>query len=171
MITRRLAEFAANIRFEDLPAATAGTAKRQFLDGLGCLIAGTASGPGNCAADMVRGLGGNPQATIFADGTRSSVCHAAFVNGITLYSVGLNDYLEGAGAHPGASVIPTLLAVGEWRRSSGRDLLAAMAAGYDVIDRIGRAIMPIHRERGFHPTGTCGTFGAAAAAGRLLGMN
>lgn len=146
-------------------------AKRLLLDGLGCLLAGTAGAPGRSAAAMARLLGGEPQATILTGNTRGSVRDAAFVNGVTLYSVGLNDIHKPAGAHPGGCVIPVLLAVGEWQRTRGDVLLAAMAAGYEAIGRIGRAIMPGHRERGFHPTGTCGTFGAAAAAGRLLGFS
>lgn len=171
MTTRTLAAFAATLSYDQLPASTVEAAKRLLLDGVGCLLAGTIGGPGRAAARMVRRLGGEPQATIFTDNAQSSVCHAAFVNGITLYSVGLNDFLQRAGAHPGACVIPVLLAVGEWQRSPGTRLLESMAAGYEVIDRIGRAIMPSHRERGFHSTGTCGTFGATAAAGRLLGLD
>lgn len=171
MTTRKLAAFAAALGYDHLPAGTVEAAKRLLLDGLGCLLAGTVGGPARIAARMVQRLGGEPQATIFADNARSSVCHAAFVNGITLYSVGLNDFLQRAGAHPGACVIPVLLAVGEWQRSPGTTMLAAMAAGYEVIDRVARTIMPSHRERGFHPTGTCGTFGATAAAGRLLALD
>jgi 2-methylcitrate dehydratase PrpD len=167
VITRKLAAFAAELKYQDLPVATVETAKRLLLDGLG--------GTGGCramtSAPRTRRLGGDAQAMVYAEGKRNSVCHAAFANGITLYSVGLNDFLQRAGAHPGASVIPVLLAVGEWQRCSGKSLIAAMAAGYEVIDRLGRSIMPSHRERGFHPTGTCGTFGATAAAGRLLELN
>lgn len=171
MTTRKLAAFAARLEYDDLPPHSVEAAKRLLLDGMGSLLAGTAGDPARIAVRMVRRLGGEPQATIFADNAPSSVCHAAFVNGVTLYSVGLNDFLQRAGAHPGACVIPAALAVGEWRRSRGTTLLAAMAAGYEVIDRVARSIMPSHRERGFHPTGTCGTFGAAAAAGRLLGLD
>jgi 2-methylcitrate dehydratase PrpD len=171
LITRKLAAFAAALKYEQLPAATTETAKRLLLDSIGCLIAGTAAAPGQSAARMAQCMGGNPQATVFADGTRNSVCHAAFVNGMTLYSVGLNDFLQSAGAHPGACVVPTVLAVGEWQRVPGTVLLTALTAGYEIIDRVGRSIMPSHRERGFHATGTCGTFGAAAAAGRTLGLD
>lgn len=171
MITRKLAAYAADLECKDLPAPVVAMGKRLLLDGLGCLLAGTAGWPGASAAKMVLELGGNPQATMFAGNLRTSVTNAAFANGLTLYSVGLNDFLQKAGAHPGACVIPVLLAVGEWRNCKGSDLLAAMAAGYEVIDRVARCIMPSHRERGFHPTGTCGTFGATAAAGRLLGFD
>ena len=70
-----------------------------------------------------------------------------------------------------AAMIPVVLAIGEWKRSSGRELIAAMVAGYDVMSRVGRSVMPSHRERGFHATGTFGPFGAAAAAARLLGFD
>jgi 2-methylcitrate dehydratase PrpD len=100
-----------------------------------------------------------------------SLRDAAFANGMCLYSVGLNDVHKPSGTHPGACVIPVLLAVGEWLNSTGYAFLAAMAAGYEATGRIGRAIAPSHRERGFHPTGTCGTFGATAAAGSLFGFD
>lgn len=171
MITRKLAAFAAALDYDHLPAATVSMGKRLLLDGLGCLLAGTRAGPGRSAAAMVRRLGGAPQATILADNTQGSVRDAAFVNGVTLYSVGMNDIHKASGAHPGGCVIPVLLAVGEWQPTPGAELLAAMVAGYDVVGRIGRTIYPSHRERGFHATGTCGTFGATAAAGRLLGFD
>jgi 2-methylcitrate dehydratase PrpD len=100
---------------------------------------------------MVRGLGGERQATILPGNTQGSVRDAAFVNAIALYSVGLNDVHSPSGAHPGACVIPTVLAVAEWMRLPGKDLLTAMVAGYEVNGRVGRAIIPTHRERGFHP--------------------
>ena len=171
MTTRALASFAANLRYQDLSASTVDLCKRQLLDGLGCLLAGTVGTPGRQAAAMIRECGGSEQATVYADGQSASACQAAMVNGTTLYSVGLHDFLQKASCHPGACVIPVLLAIGEWRRAPGADMLAAMVCGYEVLDRVGRAIMPGHRERGFHPTGTCGTFAAAAAAGRMLGLN
>lgn len=171
MVTRRLAAFVADLKFEDLPRATVEMAKRLLLDGVGCMLAGIDGEPArNCAA-MIRSLGGEHQASILPGNSQGSVRDAAFVNGISLYSVGLNDVHSPSGAHPGACVIPSMLAVGEWQRASGKDLLTAMVAGYEVNGRVGRAIIPTHRERGFHPTGTCGTFGATAAAVRLLGFD
>ena len=169
--TRELATFASTLRGEDLPAATVDMAKRLLLDGLGCLLTGGRGETGHNATVMVRRLGGSPQATLMTDLQQASVRDAAFVNGICLYSVGLNDVHKPAGTHPGGCIIPALLAVGEWCRTPGATMLAAMTAGYEVAGRAGRAVRPSHRERGFHPTGTCGTFGAAATAGRLLGLN
>lgn len=170
-VTRALALFTSGLRYEHLPPATVDMAKRLLLDGIGCLLAGAQAADGRNATAMVRRLGGAAQATLYTDIKPASVRDAAFVNGICLYSVGLNDIHKPAGSHPAGSIIPVVLAVGEWRRSSGAALLAAMTAGYEVIGRVGRAIRPSHRERGFHPTGTCGTFGAAAAAGSLLALD
>ncbi len=169
-VTRELAAFASNVRFEKLPAATVDMARRLLLDGIGCLLVGGTGEHGTNATAVVRRMGGSPQATLITDLKPASVRDAAFVNGICLYSVGLNDVHKPAGAHSGGCIIPAALAVGEWQRSSGADLLAAMTAGYEITGRIGRAVRPSHRERGFHPTGTCGTFGAAVTAGRLLGL-
>ncbi len=170
-VTRELAAFTSALRYADLPAATVDMAKRLLLDGLGCMLAGSRGALGLNATAMVRGMGGLPQATLITDLQPASVRDAAFVNGMCLYSVGLNDIHKPAGAHPGGCIIPALLAVGEWQRTPGEVLLAAMTAGYEVAGRVGRAVYPSHRKRGFHPTGTCGTFGAAATAARLLGLD
>lgn len=169
--TAAVANYAAGLAYETLPAATVEATKKLLLDGIGCLIAGTRGQPGRLAADAYAPLVEGGKATIIIDAKRASARDAAFVNGITLYSVGVNDIHKPSGAHPGGCVVPTVLAVGEWLASPGRDLIAAMVAGYDVIGRLGRAMIPSHRERGFHPTGTFGTFGATAAAGRLLALD
>src|SRR5262249_22581314 len=148
--TRALASFTSRLRYEDLPPATVGMAKRLLLDGIGCLLAGAQAADGRNATAMVRRLGGAAQATLFTDLEPASVRDAAFVNGICLYSVGLNDIHKPAGSHPAGCIIPVVLAIGEWRKTRGAALLAAMAAGYEVVGRVGRAIRPNHRERGFH---------------------
>lgn len=168
--TRELADFATSLRYRDLPSSTVSMAKRLLLDGLACLVSGTRGGPGRSATATVRCLGGHPHATVFVGGFKTSARDAAFANGVTLYSVGLNDIHKASVSHPGGCIIPVLLSVGEWRDVGGEDLIAAMVAGYDVNGRIGRAVAPSHRERGFHPTGTCGVFGATAAVGRLMGI-
>ncbi len=172
MSTLVLSRFASELRHEALPEAVVERARIHFLDGLGCLLAGTMGSPGRSAADMVSKLcGQGGEATLFTGRTRGSSRDAAFVNAMTLYSVGLNDIHNASVSHPGGCIIPVVLAIGEASDARGRDLLVAMIAGYEVMCRIGRAIMPSHRERGFHSTGTCGTFGAAAAAARMMGFD
>ena len=171
MTTRALAAFTASLQFADLPATTVQKAKCLLLDGIGCLLAGVAAGPGRSAAEFVRQLEStSAQATVYAGQTRGTVRDAAFVNAMTLYSIGLNDIHKPSVSHPGACIIPAVLAIGEWRSIGGSDLIAALVAGYEVMGRVGRSVTPSHRERGFHPTGTYGTFGAAAAAARLFGF-
>ncbi len=172
MSTRLLARFVADLKYGALPPAVIERARVHLLDGLGCLLAGTAGGPGQSAAAMIAALrtqGGD--ATMFTGRTRGSPRDAAFVNAMTLYSVGLNDIHTGSVSHPGGCVIPVVLAAGEAGDLSGRDMLVAMIAGYEVMCRVGRSIMPSHRERGFHPTGTYGTFGTTAAAARMMGFS
>lgn len=172
MTTRALASFTSSLRFADLPAATVEKAKCLLLDGIGCLLAGIAAGPGKSAAEFVRQLEcTSDQATLYAGNTRGTVRDAAFANAMTLYSIGLNDIHKPSVSHPGACVIPVVLALGEWRRIPGSELIAALVAGYEVMGRVGRSVTPTHRERGFHPTGTYGTFGAAAAAARLFAFD
>lgn len=171
MSTRALARFVAELKYESLPPEVIERARVHLLDGLGCLLAGTKGGPGRSAAQMVAALhtqGGD--ATVFTGRTRASPRDAAFVNAMTLYSVGLNDIHTGSVSHPGGCVIPTVLAAGEAGNVPGREMLVSMIAGYEVMCRVGRSIMPSHRERGFHPTGTYGTFGTAAAAARMMGL-
>lgn len=170
--TAALADFAARIDHRKLPAETAETAKRLLLDGIGCLLNGTRGDPGSIAWRTIKrfGYGAGPSTAIIS-GEKISPRDAAFVNGITLYSVGVNDIHKSSMSHPGGCIVPTLLAMGEWRNSPGADIIAAMTAGYDVMGRLGRATIPGHWDRGFHPTGTFGPFGATAAAGRLLGLD
>lgn len=165
--TRTLAEFVADLTFEDIPAATRVQAKVVLLDGLSCLLAGCDGSLGSNAAKMMEALGGVQQATAFANGNRWPARDAAYANAMALYSVGLNDIHKPSGTHPGGCIIPAMLAMGEQERVSGADLLSALIAGYEVNGRIGRAVKLGHRKRGFHPTGTCGSFGAATAAAKL----
>lgn len=171
-ITARLAEHVLGIRCAELPAATVDAAKRLLLDGIGCMMIGTRGQPGQIVAraNACLGTSGGP-ASVLVDGSRASARDAAFVNGISLYSVGVNDIHKPSGAHPGGCIIPALLAAGEWLQSPGEAMLCAMVGGYDVMGRLGRAMIPSHRERGFHPTGTFGAFGATAAVGRLMDLD
>lgn len=110
-------------------------------------------------------------ATNLVDLVRTSARDAAFVNGIALHSDGVNDIHRPSISHPGGCIVPLVLAMDEWQRSTGGDMLAAMAACYELMGRLGRSMHPTHWDRGFHPTGTFGTFGATAAACRLLGLS
>lgn len=167
-----LAAFASQIKAGDMAMETRETAKRLLLDGIGCLLVGTSGDPGRIAWRTVSRFGsGDGPSTAIISGRKISVRDAAFVNGISLYSVGVNDIHKESMSHPGGCIVSALLAVGEWKDAAGADIVAAMAAGYEIMGRLGHATVPGLWDRGFHPTGMFGPFGAAAAAGRLLGLS
>lgn len=171
--TMELAQFVASMGDAELDNQTSDYAKRLLLDGIGCLIAGT---QGSVAKMATRAFDGmlfvaDGPSTNLVSGRSTSARDAAFVNGIALYSIGLNDIHRSSVSHPGGCVIPAVLAVGQWKRSAGTDLLKAMTCGYELMARLGAAMQPSHWDRGFHPTGTFGTFGATAAVGRLMDLD
>lgn len=169
--TFRLAQYLAGLRFEDIPAPVIERARCVLLDGLSCLVLGTRGTVGRDAIKVVKLLGGNPHCTIFGGDFRSSVRNAAYANAMTLYSVGLNDIHKPSTSHPAGCIVMPTLAVGEWLDRGGANVLAALVAGYEMNARVGTAMAPSHRERGFHTTGTVGAFGATAAVGNLMGLS
>ncbi len=170
MISRQLAGFIEETNFDGLPPAAVEAAKLAFLDWLGSAAAGGQLAPSQKVLVVIRTLGGSPQATLLATGERTSCLNAALGNGLASHIVELDDVHRAAIIHAGAGVIPAALAVAEMTGAGGRQLLEAIVAGYEVAIRVGEAVTPSHYYF-WHTTGTCGTFGAAAAAGKLLGLS
>lgn len=169
-ISERLAEFILDTTVEKLPPPVIEMAQLCFLDWLGSAIAGSATRPVRIILEVTKTLGGKPQATVIPDGSKTS-CHlAAFVNAASSHVVEMDDLHKPSVLHPAAPVIPAALAIAERDGLSGGELLAAIIAGYEVAIRAGKAVGPTHYHY-WHTTGTCGVFGAAAAVGRLLGLN
>jgi len=117
----------------------------------------------------VRSLRGPEIATALGCGFKTGIHNAAFLNGTTAEAIEAQDGLRFGGNHPGTAVIPAALAVAEESGLSGKEVLEAVVAGYEVAGRVAAAMHPHHTLAGFLPTGTCGAFGAAAAAARLMG--
>ena len=168
-MTRQLAETLAQTRWSALPTEIAHHARRAVLDWLGSALAGALEPPARMAQQVARGLGASNEATIFA-ARRGSAPAAALANGVSSHSLELDDVHKGSTLHPAAPVIPAALAVAEREHRDGRAFLLAVVLGYEAALRIGEAVNPSHY-RFWHPTGTAGTFGAAAAAGSLLGLD
>ena len=167
--SRRLAEFAAATRYSDLPARARADTHRAILDWLGSVIAGSLERPARLAQSVVAALGRSDDATVFGAG-RSSAAGAALANGVASHILELDDVHKGSTLHAAAPVIPAALAVAEREHASGEAFLLGVALGYEAALRVGEAVNPDHY-RFFHPTGTAATFGAAAAAGSLLGLD
>jgi 2-methylcitrate dehydratase PrpD len=168
-VSRRLAEVMATTRYDDLPPAVISDAKRSILDWLGSCLAGSIEKPARIAQQIVASLGDSDDATVFNAG-RSSAVGAALANGVASHILELDDVHKGSTLHAAAPIIPAALAVAEREGASGKDFILAVVLGYDAALRIGEAVNPDHYKF-FHPTGTAATFGAAVAAGSLIGLD
>jgi 2-methylcitrate dehydratase PrpD len=169
--TAELAEFVNGITYAEMPPAVVEKAKEIILHSLGVQLAGSTLPWSKLVYRHVRECAGAPQATIVNYGRRVSVLDAAYANGVFGHSFELDDNHSKTGVKGGCVAVPTALALGEWLVSSGRDVVAAVVAGFEVMLRVGLAARPGIVRRGGHPTGTCGVFGAAAVASRLLGLD
>ncbi|MCK6451773.1 MAG: MmgE/PrpD family protein [Alphaproteobacteria bacterium] len=169
--TRQLAEFLAALRIEDLPPQTIEAAKMFVLDVIGCALGAMRTDEVHIAAEVVRELGGTTECTAIGLGFRTSCSNAAYLNGISAHVIELDDTHRYSITHVGAPVIPAAMAMAEREGASGATFLAAVVAGYEACLRVANAVQPSHWRRGFLSMGTCGTFGAAAASGHVLGFD
>ncbi|MEO7083952.1 MAG: MmgE/PrpD family protein, partial [Gemmatimonadaceae bacterium] len=167
-VSRALAETLAITSFDELPESAIVDATRAILDWLGSAMAGALEPPARMGQKVVAGFGSSWESTMFAAG-RASAPGAALANGIASHILELDDIHKRSTVHAAAPVIPAALAVAEREHATGRDFLRAVILGYDAALRVGEAVNPSHY-RFWHPTGTAATFGAAAAAGSLIGL-
>ncbi|MCU0559746.1 MAG: MmgE/PrpD family protein [Desulfobacterales bacterium] len=170
-ITRTLAGFAARLTFADLPAPLVRKLKIALLDAIGCGLHGASLPWAEIVNRWVAAQGGTPEATLWGRHFQGPCANVALGLGVMIHGFDFDDY-HNAKIHPGAPVIPAAVAVGEALGAAGPEVLAAVAAGYETMIRVSLATGPnASRLKGWHLTGTTGTFGAAAAAGRLLGLS
>jgi 2-methylcitrate dehydratase PrpD len=147
-------------------------AKRVTLDLLGVTLAATRYGPGMIINDYVRDQGGTPCATVIGTDVKTSTSNAALANGTMAADMEQDDVHPQANLHASSVFVPALLAVAEANESSGSDFINALVVAYDVGCRLSIALDNGRQyARGFHPTAVSGTFGAAAGAARLLGLD
>ncbi len=171
--TRELANWIANLRYEDLPQRTREVVRIAILDTVGAGVHGYSTPWAQMLlAWAKRGAGGAGDAHVWGEAMPSlRTADAALVNGTAAHAFELDDY-HNAKLHPGAVVVPAAIAVAEKLNSSGTELVTAIAAGYEVMIRSSLALNPsAARLRGWHLTGVCGTFGAAAACASLMKLN
>ncbi|MCC7079487.1 MAG: MmgE/PrpD family protein [Burkholderiales bacterium] len=168
--TRLLAHYVVESRQDDIPHAMRHEAKRALLNWLGCAIGTSRHETIDRALAAMAPFAGPPQAAVLGRSERLDILNAAFLNGISSHVLDFDDTHEQA-VHPSAPVYPALLAYGEWRGTSGAELLHAFVLGVEVECRVALSVFPEHYERGWHITGTAGVFGAAASVGKLLGLS
>ncbi len=173
-VTAHLSDFSAGIILDRLPPEVVARARQLVLDLIGNIVRARHDAESTKSfVATVRALGmANGSAGVFGDAARYAPIGAAFLNGALAHSLDFDDTHAAGSLHPGAPVIPAALAAGEMVGASGAQVLAAIVAGYEVTCRIALALPAgAHYDRGFHPTATCGAFGAAAAAGRVFGLD
>jgi 2-methylcitrate dehydratase PrpD len=170
--TVQLAEYAAALRYEELPGEVVACARDAIIDTAAAAIQGSALPWSRIVIAYAERTGPGGRSRILGDGGRVQAPSAALANGALAHAFELDSLTRpGAGAHPGATVFPPALAVAQQEGKGGRDLIAAFIAANEVMIRIGRATGHTNEARGFHAPGTTGPFGAAVACGHLLGLD
>jgi 2-methylcitrate dehydratase PrpD len=165
--TFRLAQFAASLQGDALPPDIKTALGELFLDYVRVASIG-AQMPWSAWADRyMASLGGQGRATVLFRPQRRDAVRAAFLNATYAGSIDADDTHVGSMLHPGSIVFSAALALADEVGAGGKDFIAAVAAGYEAMIRIGLSIQPSHFQRGFQSTATCGGFGAAVAAARL----
>jgi 2-methylcitrate dehydratase PrpD len=170
-IAERLSEHFCRMSYAAVPAATRASVKRLLLDYLGVALAGSRSESGHVARRYARSFSGRKTATLIGDGARVPMELAGFANAICSHSIELDDIDVLALFHFSPPVYSAALAAADAAGASGKELIVALAAGCEMMERASRATNNALRNRGFHTTPTCGVFGATVASGKLLGLN
>jgi 2-methylcitrate dehydratase PrpD len=168
-LTRSVAEFVVNTKYEDIPDDVIALGKKTLLDGFGLALAGSASVVAPVARRYIATLGTTTKsASVVGTSMKVPPRFAAFVNGISIHADDYDD--TGSALHVAAPILPPAFALCEEGRRSGKDLMLAFHVGVEVASKIGDAIFPRHDREGFHTTGTIGSFGSAAACAKLRGL-
>ena len=170
-VTRALANYSSNLNFDAIPRDVRTVAKHCLLDWLGVSLAGSREEAGRIVAEEALEQGGAPQATLIGVGSRTSIAQAALVNGTASHALDYDDVHFAFLGHPTVTVLPAVVALAERDARNGKDLITAFVAGVEVGSRIGQYVTEAHYARGYHATGTLGTFSAAAATARMLGLD
>jgi 2-methylcitrate dehydratase PrpD len=166
----RVGDFVSSLKYEDIPQEVTRHAKLCLLDALGVALASADMPWCHAVHGLVRTQGGAPEATVWYHGDRVPDTNAALANAMFVHSMDFNDDL--AGIQVGGIIPPSALAVAESVGASGKDVIASIIIGYDVVTRCAMAInsQGLYM-RGLQPTAICGAFAAAAVAGRLMNLD
>lgn len=170
-VTEKLAHTVVSTQWDDLPAEVGHQAKRSLMNFFASALTGCRNETIEIALASLAPFSGGRQAAIVGRRERIDALSASFLNAASANVLDFCDTHVPTVIHPTAPVVPPLLALGDMQRVSGRNLLLAFVLGQEVECRIGLAMSPSHYNRGWHITSTCGVFGAAAGAGKLLALD
>lgn len=173
-IAKRLSDFVVRTSYEDLPSEVVNKAKMCILDSIGCGFAGHKTVSVRPLLDLVKGFCPDGDCTVIGSGNKVSCLEAAFINSQLVNATDFDDIYAGDPPHfhAGSTTIPAAIAVGEKTGASGKDIIVAVVAGYEILLRIGIATTPtLERRRQIFGMGTTHTFGAVASAAKLLKLD
>ncbi len=170
-LLEQLSRHLAGVSVDRVSPAGKHMAISAIVDTVGVTLAGAAEPVIGILKRTLVGDGSAPEALVFGHAARTSTLNAALINGTAAHAVDYDDMASAMGGHPSVPIVPVVMALGERLGASGRDVLDAYVVGFEAECRIGRAVLPDHYAKGWHPTSTLGVFGAAAAASRMLGLD
>jgi 2-methylcitrate dehydratase PrpD len=179
-LTRYVAEFVCGTTANDLPAEVVALGKKSILDGIGLALSGSVAKSGEHVRQHLSDLNlGEGPATVIGSPQKVAARFAAFANGVGIHADDYDDTqlavakdrVYGLLTHPTAPALPAALAMGEAMRADGQAVMLAYHVGVEVECKISEAINPRHYQTGFHSTATCGTFAAASASAKLMGLD
>jgi aconitate decarboxylase len=171
-LTEKFIDRVRGLGYASLPAAAIDVAKQVALDGLAVMLAGATEplGVGRISTEYVKAMGGAPQASVIAGGFKTSMVNAAYANGTMAHALDYDNTWYPLN-HPTSPTLPAILAIAEHHALSGERVIEAIAAAFEVQGRLRLAATGMETGSGFHKPGMTGTFGATAAAARLLGLD
>ena len=173
-ISTTLAGFASMIDYDQIPSSVRERAKILILDMVGVALRSRHDAESTeSLIRAVKRLGyGQGECTVIGDKDRYSPPGAALINGTLAHSLDFDDTHASGSIHPSAPIVPAAFSAAEMVGATGREVISAVIAGYEIQIRLSLALGPSeHYNRGFHPTATCGVFGAAAAVGRIFKLS
>ncbi len=170
-VTKRFAEYIYQTGYADIPREVHRYARLCLLDWIGVTLGGSREPISDIVLDFIDIVGGNPHATIIGRGIKTNLIFAALANGTLSHALDFDDTHKNSGTHPSVCLAPAVMAVGEYMKSSGRDLITAFILGFEIAARIGEAAGSAHYDYGWHATSTIGRFSATAAAAKLMGLS
>jgi 2-methylcitrate dehydratase PrpD len=169
--TKTLASYVLAGRFDDIPADVRHEASRSLVNFLGCALGGAPDVALDVAIRALSPYSGPRTASVLGRAERLDPLHASLMNGISSHVYDFDDTTPQNYIHPTSPVASALFAYASTTAVSGRDFVNAFVLGFEVESRVGNAVYPAHYDAGWHITGTAGVFGAAAAIGKLLGLD
>ncbi len=170
-LTAELSRMAVETQYDDLPEDVRTLARQCVLDWLAVTLPGSREDLSRILVEEAVDQGGKAVASLIGHPAKVSTQQAALVNGTASHALDYDDVNLTLSGHPTVPIVASLLALAEARGASGKDFIAAFVAGYETICRVGALVAPGHYSRGFHATATVGSFGAAAACARLIGLD